>query len=119
LVAGINRDHWPERHPATLFPAPTSVDDGEDPDDAPEAILWAALVIASPEGTTVPDLMAETGMSRPWVYLRLRELADQGKVTQVSRGSIKISKSRRITTPTQPRFWRASKAVVANSWRRS
>jgi hypothetical protein len=30
--------------------------------------------------------MAETGMSRPWVYLRLRELADQGQVIQVSRG---------------------------------
>jgi S-DNA-T family DNA segregation ATPase FtsK/SpoIIIE len=62
------------------------VDDNENPDDAPEITLWAALVIAPPEGTTVPDLMAETGMSRPWVYLRLRELTDQGQVTQVSRG---------------------------------
>jgi S-DNA-T family DNA segregation ATPase FtsK/SpoIIIE len=34
----------------------------------------------------VPDLVAETGMSRPWVYLRLRELADLGKVIQVNRG---------------------------------
>ncbi|MBA8952682.1 hypothetical protein HNR61_004328 [Actinomadura namibiensis] len=25
-------------------------------------------------------------MSRPWIYQRLRELADTGRVTQVSRG---------------------------------
>jgi len=33
----------------------------------------ATLVVAPLDGTTVPELMAETGMSRPWVYLRLRE----------------------------------------------
>jgi S-DNA-T family DNA segregation ATPase FtsK/SpoIIIE len=55
-------------------------------DDAPEAILWAALSLAPDEGTTVPDLMASTGMSRPWIYLRLRELAKQGHVIQVNRG---------------------------------
>ena len=55
-------------------------------DDSPEAILWAALSLAPDEGTTVPDLMATTGMSRPWIYLRLRELAEQGHVIQVSRG---------------------------------
>jgi S-DNA-T family DNA segregation ATPase FtsK/SpoIIIE len=30
--------------------------------------------------------MTATGMSRPWIYLRLRELAEQGQVTQVIRG---------------------------------
>ena len=49
--------------------------------DGPDVLLWAALVIAPPEGTTVPDLMTATGMSRPWIYLRLRELAEQGHVT--------------------------------------
>jgi hypothetical protein len=53
--------------------------------DSPEAILWAALSLAT-EGTTVPDLMTATGMSRPWIYLRLRERAEQGQVIQVSRG---------------------------------
>jgi S-DNA-T family DNA segregation ATPase FtsK/SpoIIIE len=57
-----------------------------DADDTPEAILWAALSLAPDEGTTVPDLMDATGMSRPWIYLRLRELAEQGHVIQVSRG---------------------------------
>ena len=55
-------------------------------DDTPEAILWAALSLAPDEGTMVPDLMDATGMSRPWIYLRLRELAEQGHVIQVSRG---------------------------------
>jgi hypothetical protein len=55
-------------------------------DDAPEVFLWAALSLAPPEGTTVPDLVTATGMSRPWIYLRLRELAEQGHVIQVSRG---------------------------------
>ena len=55
-------------------------------DDTPEAMLWAALSLAPGEGTTVPDLVATTGMSRPWIYLRLRELAEQGHVIQVSRG---------------------------------
>ena len=73
------------RSPEFYLPAPT-VDADEDADNAPEVVLWAALVLASPEGVTVPDLVAETGMSRPWVYLRLRELADRGQVIQVSRG---------------------------------
>jgi hypothetical protein len=53
---------------------------------APDAMLWAALCISPAEGVTVPDLMAETAMSRPWVYQRLADLAQRGRVTQVSRG---------------------------------
>jgi S-DNA-T family DNA segregation ATPase FtsK/SpoIIIE len=34
----------------------------------------------------VPELMTATGMSRPWIYLRLRELTERGQVIQVSRG---------------------------------
>jgi hypothetical protein len=52
----------------------------------PEAILWAALSFAPDVGVTVPELMAETGMSRPWVYQRLSDLARRGQVVQVSRG---------------------------------
>jgi S-DNA-T family DNA segregation ATPase FtsK/SpoIIIE len=55
-------------------------------DEAPEVILWAALSMAPAEGTTVADLMTATGMSRPWVYQRLRALAGRGQVVQVSRG---------------------------------
>jgi S-DNA-T family DNA segregation ATPase FtsK/SpoIIIE len=54
--------------------------------DAPDVILWAALSLAMAEGATVPELMAETGMSRPWVYQRLASLAQRDQVIQVSRG---------------------------------
>jgi S-DNA-T family DNA segregation ATPase FtsK/SpoIIIE len=53
---------------------------------APEAVLWAVLSIAPDNGITVPELMDETGMSRPWVYQRLQELVRTGQVTQVTRG---------------------------------
>jgi hypothetical protein len=52
----------------------------------PEEMLWAALALAPAEGMTVPDLVHYTRMSRPWVYLRLRELLARGRVVQVSRG---------------------------------
>jgi hypothetical protein len=53
--------------------------------DDPEILLWVALMFAPPEGAAVSDLMTTTGMS-PWIYLRLRELTEQGHVIQVSRG---------------------------------
>jgi hypothetical protein len=55
--------------------------------DAPEAILWAALSLAPDEGLSVPELMTATGMGRRWVYYRLRELADSGRVIQTDRGT--------------------------------
>jgi hypothetical protein len=78
-------DVYSERDVPTAYASAPVADDADDA-DAPEVILWAALMVAPPEGTTVPDLVTETGMSRPWVYLRLRELADRGQVIQVSRG---------------------------------
>jgi DNA-binding IclR family transcriptional regulator len=75
------------------MPAPPDSDAAppEDAQDAPEVILLAALVTAPPKGATVPDLMAATGMSRPWIYLRLRDLTEQGHVIQVSRGRWRAS----------------------------
>jgi S-DNA-T family DNA segregation ATPase FtsK/SpoIIIE len=55
------------------------------PDD-PDEMLWAALSLAPDEGMTVPDLIRYARMSRPWIYLRLRELLTRGQVVQVSRG---------------------------------
>jgi hypothetical protein len=60
---------------------------GDDP-DAPETILWIALSLAPAEGITVPELMDQTGMSRPWVYQRLQELVRRGQATLVSRGRV-------------------------------
>ena len=78
-------DDFPERMAAPLS-ADVIADRHEEERDGPDVMLWAALVVAPPEGTTVPDLMTATGMSRPWIYLRLRDLAEQGHVIQVSRG---------------------------------
>ena len=73
----------PER---TVAPPDTDTMTADHEQDGSDTMLWTALVLAPVEGTTVPDLMTATGMSRPWIYLRLRELADQGHVIQVSRG---------------------------------
>jgi len=34
--------------------------------DAPVALLWLALSTAPPDGSSLPELMTATGMSRPW-----------------------------------------------------
>ena len=56
--------------------------DGSDPETA----LWAALSLAPNDGISVPGLVAQTGMSRRWIYYRLRELAAHGMVIQTARG---------------------------------
>ena len=62
----------------------------EEPDGS-EARLWELLSGAPAEGIPVPHLMTATGKSRPWVYTRLRVLADAGRVVQVSRGRWRAS----------------------------
>jgi hypothetical protein len=53
---------------------------------AREMSLWLVLSLAPEQGVTVPELMSQTGMSRPWVYQRLQDLARSGQVIQISRG---------------------------------
>ncbi|KAB2351145.1 cell division protein FtsK [Actinomadura rudentiformis] len=60
--------------------------EGDEACESPEAILWALLSGAPEEGIPVSHLIKATNMSRPWVYQRLRDLSDGGRVTQVSRG---------------------------------
>jgi S-DNA-T family DNA segregation ATPase FtsK/SpoIIIE len=59
----------------------------DDAENGPGALLWAALSHAPSEGIPVPDLMAATGMSRRWVYYRLRQLADAGRAEPVAGGN--------------------------------
>ena len=66
--------------------SPDTEDKHGNADDGPEVILWAALSLAPYEGVTVPDLMTATGMSRPWIYQRLRGLIERSQAVQVSRG---------------------------------
>ncbi len=51
-----------------------------------EALLWRALQNAPDDGVTVADLIRVTGMSRPWIYKRLREHAAAGRAAQSGRG---------------------------------
>jgi hypothetical protein len=83
----ISRQALEQDHPERLvIPPDPDTMTPETVQDGPEVILWAELITAPPEGVTVPDLMTATAMSRPWIYLRLRDLAEQGHVIQVSRG---------------------------------
>ena len=89
----ISRHALTESPPATAEPGEPDDDDDPDPaqpggaeDDDPEGTLQAALSRAPDEGISVPELVAITGMSRRWVYYRLRELASAGRVIQITRG---------------------------------
>jgi hypothetical protein len=56
-----------------------------------DAILRRALSAAPAEGTPVGDLITATGMSRRWVFYRLRQLAAQGYAVQTVRGHWKAA----------------------------
>ena len=62
-----------------------SEDMAEDRSDA-NAMLWAALSTAPLEGIPVSELIAITGMSRRWVFWRLKQLAERGEAVQTVRG---------------------------------
>ena len=72
--------------PSTEDPLDTPETVHEHEDNDPETVLRTALSLAPDEGISVPDLVAQTGMSRRWVYYRLRALAAHGTVTQTARG---------------------------------
>ena len=52
----------------------------------PEDILWSALCTAPPEGASITDLALACHRTRRWVYYRLQEHAQAGRVVQVRRG---------------------------------
>ena len=52
----------------------------------PDAILRRVLSAAPPEGVPVSDLITVTGMSRRWVFYRLRQLEADVYAVQMVRG---------------------------------
>jgi S-DNA-T family DNA segregation ATPase FtsK/SpoIIIE len=62
----------------------------------PERALWAALRKAPDPGASVEQLIGACGMSRSWVYHRLRRWADNGQVITTQPGRW------RATDPTPP-----------------
>jgi hypothetical protein len=78
----------PPASPATEAPGDAgrkSTPQPEDTADDPETVLWAVLSAAPPEGITIREIVAITGMSRRWIYYRLTELAASGKAVQTGR----------------------------------
>jgi hypothetical protein len=75
-------DHHAARRDDSVTEEPPASDEQEDPD----AILLRALSAAPAEGVPVSDLITVTGMSRRWVFCRLRQLAAEGFAIQTVRG---------------------------------
>ena len=59
----------------------------DDEQSDPDAILRRALSAAPAEGVPVSDLITMTGMSRRWVFYRLRQLAADDYAIQTVRGT--------------------------------
>jgi DNA segregation ATPase FtsK/SpoIIIE, S-DNA-T family len=66
-------------------PEPASAEPAGPPAD-PEVLLWTALLGPPPEGLSIAALRRATGKGRTWIYDRLQQHTDAGRVTQVSRG---------------------------------
>ncbi len=66
----------------------TEAGTGEPSKEHPDAnaMLWAALSTAPLEGIPVSELITITGMSRRWVFYRLKQLAERGEAVQTVRG---------------------------------
>jgi S-DNA-T family DNA segregation ATPase FtsK/SpoIIIE len=77
------------RVPQTPADAPSGADARPDPETA----LWAALRNAGSSGVEARALAKITGMGRTWIYERLREHAEAGRVVQVSHGHWRAASS--------------------------
>jgi S-DNA-T family DNA segregation ATPase FtsK/SpoIIIE len=75
----------PQTAPESSKTAPQPAPRGDD-HPRPEVRLWDALVDAGPEGISTGKLEAACGLTRRWVYYRLREHASAGQAIQVRRG---------------------------------
>jgi hypothetical protein len=66
--------------------APVNIEDITEARSDANSILWAALSTAPPEGIAVGEIITITGMSRRWVFWRLKQLAERGEAVQTVRG---------------------------------
>ena len=80
--ADIHDDPWQ----AVIPPAANIGDPAGKGHQDPDGILSDALSGAPAEGIPVGELIRVTGMSRRWVFYRLRRLAAEGKAVQTVRG---------------------------------
>jgi hypothetical protein len=66
--------------------SPVNIEDVAEERADPNYLLWSALSTAPPGGIPVSELIAITGMSRRWVFWRLKQLANRGEAVQTVRG---------------------------------
>jgi DNA segregation ATPase FtsK/SpoIIIE, S-DNA-T family len=108
-ACALTRPRLPAGSPDTTHTAPESPQTGpetpanDDGPPGPETALWAALVEAGPDGATVGELIAGCGMSRSWVYYRLREHAQAGRAAQTGRGTWRVAGPGPGRPPARPR----------------
>jgi S-DNA-T family DNA segregation ATPase FtsK/SpoIIIE len=67
-------------------PAPGNPEETGQAQETTDSALWQALCAAPAEGLEVSELMRITGWKRTKLYRHLREYAEAGRATQVSRG---------------------------------
>ncbi len=72
--------------PQTAPGSPQTAEDGPAHSDGPEMALWAALTSAGPDGVSVGELLAVTGMARPTLYRHLQAHVRAGRAVQAARG---------------------------------
>ena len=65
---------------------PANIEDVDEERTDANSVLWAALSTAPAEGIPVSELITITGMSRRWVFWRLKQLSDRGEAVQTVRG---------------------------------
>jgi S-DNA-T family DNA segregation ATPase FtsK/SpoIIIE len=65
---------------------PVNIEDVDEERTDANSMLWAALSTAPAEGIPVSELITITGMSRRWVFWRLKQLSDHGEAVQTVRG---------------------------------
>ena len=76
----------PENAGTGESPQAVPAETGGESQPGAEEILLDLLSAAPPEGIPVAEIITETGMSRRWVFYRLKQLAAAGLAVQVSRG---------------------------------
>jgi S-DNA-T family DNA segregation ATPase FtsK/SpoIIIE len=82
----IQQTHIPDDMPLPVMPEMPVDNNIPDNEPDPDTALRDALSAAPSEGIPVSELITITGMSRRWVFYRLRQLAADGEVAQTVRG---------------------------------
>jgi S-DNA-T family DNA segregation ATPase FtsK/SpoIIIE len=82
----VSRTATETARPNTASGVPAHTKEASEERQDANTLLWSALSSAPSEGIAVSELIAITGMSRRWVFWRLKQLSERGQVVQTVRG---------------------------------